>query len=136
MSRTFFFSHMGPWWDNIEARHSQMRDYTFMYYGGIFELRTHKLRLMSQLIQAVGPCRVKLAHLKNMEKSPERFVQDLSVQFGLEMDNKLNNLQPSKKEHKALCLLDEEWEEADRNIDWDTEAKFGSNRLDCHMCYQ
>lgn len=46
-------------------------DYT---YNNVFALRKHKLEMMKQIIDAV-PQNVKLVRLKEIERSPEKFIQ-------------------------------------------------------------
>jgi hypothetical protein len=43
-------------------------------YPNVFALRKHKLKIMKQIIEAV-PRNVKLVRLKEIERSPEKFIQ-------------------------------------------------------------
>lgn len=130
VSRASFFGDM-PWWENTEAR---FNDQDFVYPGGIFELRAHKLRLMLQLMDAVGPYRVKLAHLKYVELSAETFVRNTAKEFGLDLNMAREKLLPSNQLHETTCLTEQEWRVAEAKINWDLEGKFGFSSLDCHLC--
>ena len=100
-------------------------------YSNIFELRTHKLRLMKQLID-IFPHRSVIAHMDKVEGAPQRFVQDVVKQFNVTLANRVEK--QSNKLHQHVCLNEREWKLAQKSIDWDVEALFGFTRLDCHMC--
>ena len=135
VSKATFFGDM-PWWENPEARHESVTDDDFVYPNGIFELRAHKLRIMKQLIEAVGPHRVKLAPLHYIELSPGTWIRNVAKEYGLELNAEANDLKPSKKikSHETKCLTNEEWHVAQSKIDWDLEGRFGYTQLDCHTC--
>lgn len=62
--------------------------------------------------------------------------QNLLLEFGnmtLKQDYKPQ--QPSNRIHKERCLSKDEWEIAQREIDWQMESYFGYTFLDCHLCY-
>ena len=42
---------------------------------------------------------------------------------------------PSQRIHTEICLTDNEWKIAQREIDWSIENFFGYTFLDCHLCY-
>lgn len=130
LDRQSFFADM-PWWENEEAKFADEGGFV---YPSVFHLRAHKLKLMLQLIQAVGPHRVKLAHLKYVELSPETFVINMAKEFGLELKSRRAKLKPSDHIHESNCLTEEEWRTAEAKIDWDLEGKFGFTPLDCHTC--
>ncbi|KAL7550701.1 hypothetical protein ACHAWF_013925 [Thalassiosira exigua] len=131
LSREYFFSQM-PWWENPEAQSSSGN----FIYPGIFELRAHKLKLMKQVLEAVGPHRVKIVHLEQYELSPAQFVHNLALEFGLQVNpyKATTQLQPSENPHGTTCLTEQEWRAAESKIDWDLEAHFGFNPLDCSVC--
>ena len=52
MTREYFFSQL-PWWENAEARFSNNGE--FMYPGGVFQLRAHKLQIMKQVMDIFRP---------------------------------------------------------------------------------
>jgi hypothetical protein len=98
----------------------------------LFELRRHKLSVMSQLMNAVYPSRVVFAHLKSIEADSERFIQDIVKAVGLELSS--NQLQESASEHSLLSLLQEEYAIAQQEIDWEMESRFGFTPFDCRTC--
>ena len=127
MTRADFFRL--PWNDYVESK--QQGNFS---YRNIFDLRKNKLEMMRQVIHSVGPRNVKIAHLKNVEQVPERFIQDLKMEFGLHLREGYRPQRPSNKKHSTLCLTSQEWEIAQSEIDWELEGQFGFNSLDCHMC--
>lgn len=130
MSREAFFRM--PWSDFAESRVSS--NFT---HGNVFELRQRKLQIMQQVMGAAGAHRVRIAHLKNIEKDPEQFVEDLAARFHLEMNpgyQAQELLKPSEKKHTTLCLTLKEWQISVDEIDWELEGSFGFNYLDCHAC--
>lgn len=130
VSRKEFFTF--PWNDSIE--HSKHEDFT---YSDVFALRRRKLHYMTQ-IMSVAPNRVKIVHLKSMEKAPGLFIDDLATEFNLTISAKYlqNQMKQTTRLHGTTCLTNGEWEIAQKRIDWELEAIFGFNRLDCHVCSQ
>ena len=133
MTREYFFSQL-PWWENAEARFSNNGE--FMYPGGVFQLRAHKLQIMKQLMDIFGPQhRIKIVHLNHYELSPAQLVHNLGREFGLDINKNAEiELKPTQKPHNTNCLTEKEWLAAEAKIDWELEAHFGFTPLDCHMC--
>lgn len=119
-----------PWGDWAESE-SEPNNYT---YDNVFALRRHKLRIMWQLIQAVGPHRVKVLHLQSFEAVPGLLVQDLVKQFGLQVATDYKEPLQSDKLHSSLCLEDKEVEIAEQEVDWELESRFGFTRFHCQSC--
>lgn len=139
VSRIQFFAEM-PWVDNAEALYTRGE---FVYPDGVFDLRSRKLRIMSQLIDAVGPHRVKLVHLDRLELSPVMFMRSIAKEFGMELNDELlemgaqdniRQVTPRGSDHLTMCLNNEEWWVAQSKIDWELEARFSFGPLDCHTC--
>lgn len=103
-------------------------------YPNVFGLRQHKLNIMKQIIEAV-PRNVKFVHLKELERSPETFIQSLVKEFNLEIKDGYKPQPASKVAHPTVCLTPAEWDAAEKNIDWSLEAEFGFSPFDCRMCY-
>jgi hypothetical protein len=120
---------VAPWADYKES----MTTPTAFTYRNVFHLRSHKLALMQQLIRTV-PFQVHVAHLKQVERAPNGWIQHLVSQFGLTVNKKYVAPLPSKRPHSTLCLSREEFEIAQREIDWELEGLFGFSPLDCHIC--
>ena len=132
MTREYFFSQL-PWWDNKEERFSNNDE--FIYPGGVFQLRTHKLQIMKQVIDIYGPQHRVIVHLKHYELSPAQLVHNLGQEFGLDINkNAETELKLTLKPHNTICLTEKEWLAAKAKIDWELEAHFGFTSLDCHMC--
>lgn len=62
-------------------------------------------------------------------------LQDLVKEFDLSMKEDYQPPQPSKVTHKAACFTPDEWEAAQKIMDWELEGEFGFNPFDCRMCY-
>eukprot|EP00804_Cyclotella_cryptica_P026423 CCRYP_008091-RB/>CCRYP_008091-RB protein AED:0.18 eAED:0.18 QI:165/1/1/1/0.83/0.71/7/1818/557 len=93
-------------------------------YPNVFALRRHKLKIMKQIIEAV-PRNVKLVRLKEIERSPEKFIQDLSREFKLSIKEGYKPQTPSIVTHSTVCLTPMEWEAAEGEIDWELDGEFG-----------
>jgi len=103
-------------------------------YPNVFSLRQHKLGIMEQIME-VAPRNVKLVRLKELERSPELFIQSLVKEFGLEVKDGYKPQPQSVVSHPTTCLTPDEWDVAQMNIDWNTESTFGFSPFDCRMCY-
>eukprot|EP01082_Thalassiosira_pseudonana_P016306 g14658.t1 g14658 contig90:103973-104677(-) len=129
----FFQLEWGDWPESANFRNLSFvsKDYV---YPNVFHLRRHKLQLMKQIIDFV-PRNVKIVRLHELERSPEVFIQNLVLEFNLTLKEDYKTQPPSPKIHTQKCLSYEEWEIAQREIDWDVEGNFGYTSLDCHLCY-
>ena len=103
-------------------------------YPNVFSLRQHKLGIMEQIME-VAPRNVKLVRLKELERSPELFIQSLVKKFGLRVKDGYKPQPQSVVSHPTTCLTPDEWDVAQMNIDWNTESTFGFSPFDCRMCY-
>ncbi|KAL7490342.1 hypothetical protein ACHAW6_016164 [Cyclotella cf. meneghiniana] len=103
-------------------------------YPNVFALRKHKLKIMKQIIEAV-PRNVKLVRLKEIERSPEKFIQDLSREFKMSIKEGYKPQTPSIVTHSTVCMTSMEWEAAEEEIDWELDGEFGFSPFDCRMCY-
>ena len=103
-------------------------------YPNVFGLRRHKLGIMKQILE-VAPRNVKLVRLKELERSPELFIQSVVKEFNLTVKDGYKPQPQSVVAHPTTCLTKEEWNAAQRNIDWNVEAEFGFSPFDCRMCY-
>jgi hypothetical protein len=119
----FFEMEWNDWPEMVTQR------YNFSYHN-IFALRSHKLSLMLQLIQ-INPHNVYVAHLKQISQHPEAFLTDLAEYFDLQVSGAISKAARVKK---SICLRREEWIIAQKEINWDLEAFFGFNELDCRLC--
>merc|ERR1712194_556228 len=102
--------------------------------GNVFGLRRHKLALMKQIVNAV-PHNVKFVRLKELERSPEVFIQGLVKEFNITVKEGYKAQPPSKVAHSTVCLTSDEWDAAQRAVDWKLEAGFGFSPGDCRLCY-
>jgi hypothetical protein len=76
-------------------------------YPNIFGLRRHKFGMMKQIVEAV-PRNVRFVHLKELERSPEMFIQGLVREFGLTVRDGYEPQPPSKVAHttgKSRCVV-------------------------------
>lgn len=80
-------------------------------YNNVFALRKHKLEIMKQIIDVV-PQNVKLVRLKEIERSPEKFIQDVANEFKLLIKKGYKPQVPSIVTHSTTCLTPSEWEAA------------------------
>mmetsp|Transcript_47602 Transcript_47602/g.101156 ORF Transcript_47602/g.101156 Transcript_47602/m.101156 type:complete len:666 (-) Transcript_47602:73-2070(-) len=103
-------------------------------YPNIFGLRRHKLKIMKQIIETV-PRNVKFVRLKELERSPELFIQSLVKEFNLTLKEGYESQPPSKVAHQTVCLTPAEWDAAQKAVDWSIEAEFGFSPCDCRLCY-
>ena len=103
-------------------------------YPNVFGLRRHKLQIMRQVIETV-PRNVKFVRLKELERSPEGFIQSVVNEFNMPVKDGYIPQQPSKVAHPTVCLTPDEWVAAQNRIDWKLEAEFGFSPCDCRMCY-
>eukprot|EP00040_Diaphanoeca_grandis_P026749 m.150240 g.150240 ORF g.150240 m.150240 type:complete len:433 (+) comp30715_c2_seq5:233-1531(+) len=116
---------------NPEEYRTPTPDWSSATYSNIFKLRTFKLRLMLQIMEAV-PRNVKVVHLDHLELSTERFLYSINTEFNISRTgSKASIAHPHKRE---MCLTDDEWQVAQAGLDWDVESKFGFSRFDCHTC--
>lgn len=67
-------------------------------YQNVFELRRHKFGIMKQILEEV-PRNVKFVHLKELERSPEMFIQGLVREFDLTVRDGYEPQPPSKVAH-------------------------------------
>jgi len=67
-------------------------------YQNVFGLRRHKFGIMKQILEAV-PRNVKFVHLKELERSPEMFIQGLVREFDLTVRDGYEPQPPSKVAH-------------------------------------
>ncbi|KAL7440926.1 hypothetical protein ACHAXH_006950 [Discostella pseudostelligera] len=125
----------GDWPESSNFRNLSFVSKDFVYRN-VFELRRHKLQLMKQIVDMV-PRNIKIVRLHELELSPELFLQNLITEFNLSrlLRKNYRPQQPSAKQHREKCLSEQEWEIAQREIDWEMEANFGYTFLDCHRCY-
>jgi hypothetical protein len=103
-------------------------------YPSVFALRRHKLAIMKQIIETV-PRNVKFVRLKELERSPEMFIQSLVKEFNVTVKDGYAAQPPSPVNHPTVCFTPDEWDAAQNGIDWMMEAEFGFNPSDCRMCY-
>ena len=103
-------------------------------YPNVFGLRRHKLEIMKQIIETV-PRNVKFVRLKELERSPELFIQGLVKEFNVSVKEGYKSQPPSNFAHPTVCLTPDEWDAAQSAIDWKLEAEFGFSPCDCRMCY-
>ena len=103
-------------------------------YPNVFGLRRHKLEIMKQIIETV-PRNVKFVRLKELERSPEIFIQSVVKEFNLTVGEEYQAQPASKVAHPTVCLTPAEWDAAQNSIDWELEAEFGFSPFDCRMCY-
>jgi len=129
----FFEMEWGDWPESSNFRNLSFVSEDFVYRN-VFQLRRHKLLVMKQIIDAV-PRNVKIVRLHELERSPETFIQNLILEFGLKRKPDYHRQRPSKRIHTERCLSDREWNIAQREIDWQVESYFGFTFLDCHLCY-
>jgi len=101
-------------------------------YDNLFQLRTHKLRLMQQIRDALP--RVKLVHMRDVEAAPNRVMVELQEEYGLTTSPRYQGAIPVKKLHRQPCLSQEEHEVAKGSIDWAVEAQFGYFPDSCRVC--
>jgi len=129
VSREEFFTL--PWNDWKEKEYKQES----FSYSNVFALRRRKLHFMTQ-VMSVAPDRVKIVHFKSVEKAPRLFSDNLATEFNLTISAEYlkNQMEQTTHLHKSTCLTSGEWEIAQKHIDWELEATFGFNRLDCHKC--
>lgn len=67
-------------------------------YPNVFALRRHKFEIMKQIVEAV-PRNVKFVLLKELERSPEMFIQSLVREFNLTVRDDYKPQLPSKVAH-------------------------------------
>lgn len=67
-------------------------------YSNVFGLRRHKLAIMKQIMETV-PRNVKFVHLKELERSPEIFIQGVVREFNLTVKEGYKPQPPSKVSH-------------------------------------
>lgn len=67
-------------------------------YPNVFRLRRHKFEIMRQIFEAV-PRNVKFVQLKELERSPELFIQSLVSEFNLTVKDGYEPQSPSKVVH-------------------------------------
>jgi len=103
-------------------------------YPDVFALRRHKLKIMKQIIDTV-PRNVKFVRLKELERSPELFIQSLVAEFNVAVKEGYESQPPSKVAHPTVCLTPHEWDAVQNAVDWKLEAEFGFSPCDCRMCY-
>lgn len=101
-------------------------------YRNIWELRSHKQRIMQQL-RRFAP-RVKLAYIREWEAAPNRFVHELQQEFGLAIEPSHRPLPPSDILHYQPCFGLKDVQIMEQEIDWKLEAEFGFYPQDCHTC--
>lgn len=133
MSRKDFMQVNWTDWNEVKRLplDRNVEDYS---YHKIFALRTHKLRLMMQLIK-LHPHNIQVVHLNDVAKRSEVFIQELVDTFGLELYPRFNTSFPRRSQVKtSICLPEKEWAIAQKEIDWELEAFFGFSQLDCRMC--
>jgi hypothetical protein len=106
----------------------------YSYPSGVFGLRKHKLEIMKQIVDIV-PRNVKFVNLKEMERSPELFIQSLVHEFHLRVKEGYVSQPPSRVTHSTTCFTPPEWDVAQASIDWKMEAEFGYSPFECRMCY-
>eukprot|EP00040_Diaphanoeca_grandis_P026748 m.150236 g.150236 ORF g.150236 m.150236 type:complete len:348 (+) comp30715_c2_seq4:176-1219(+) len=106
-------------------------DWSTATYSNIFELRTFKLRLMLQIMEAV-PHNFKVVHLDQLELSTDRFLRSIHVEFNVTREGTASAR--ARPHLRVLCLSDEERQVAHAHLDWDVESKFGFTPSDCHTC--
>lgn len=87
-------------------------------YDNVFALRKHKLEIMKQVIAVTR--NVKVVRLKEIERSPEKFIQDVSSEFSLPVREGYKPQIPSVVTHSTTCLTSEEWEAAQAGIGTNT----------------
>lgn len=167
MSNYEFFQM--PWNDWIEKRslkNQQQNEQEEIeavgyHYDNVFALRSFKLQLMQQVLNALSPRnRVMIISLRDFEANPHRVISEMSRRFGLTIassyySNDWAILQrgeysssaasaatwgsplhpPSKEQHHALCLTPSESALAHATIDWDLEQQFGFlPSMECQAC--
>ncbi|KAL7524519.1 hypothetical protein ACHAWF_001375 [Thalassiosira exigua] len=129
----FFDMEWGDWPESTNFRNLSFVGKDFVYEN-LFHLRRHKLLLMRQIIDTV-PRNVKIVRLHELERSPATFIKNLVQEFKLKVKQDYKPRQRSHKIHTEMCLAQEEWDVAQRQIDWAVENSFGYSFLDCHLCY-
>lgn len=67
-------------------------------YPNVFALRRHKFEIMKQIVETV-PRNVKFVLLKELERSPEMFIQSLVREFNLTVRDDYKPQPPSKVAH-------------------------------------
>jgi len=132
--RDFFEMEFGDWPESTNFRNLSFVTEDNFIYSNVFQLRRHKLMLMKQIIDAV-PRNVKIIRLHELERSPETFVKNLILEFNVTRKEDSETQDQSDKMHIEKCLASDEWEIAQREIDWRIESHFGYTFLDCHLCY-
>jgi len=130
----FFQMEWGDWPESTNFRNLSFVTEDNFIYRNLFQLRRHKLMLMKQIIDAV-PRNVKIVRLHELERSPETFIKNLILEFNVTLKENHVPQRPSNKIHVEKCLTYDEWEIAQREIDWRIESHFGYTFLDCHLCY-
>jgi len=129
-----------PFWREAEgggkkkARVSMSKVSANYTYPNVFGLRRHKLGIMKQIIET-APRNVKFVHLKQLERSPEVFIQSVIREFKMTVKDGYRPQPASKLAHTTTCLTPAEWDASQKNIDWNLEAEFGFSPFDCRMCY-
>lgn len=138
-----------PWVDAAESRLAP-EDPTQFTYPNVLALRRHKLRIMHQIIDSVvsSERQIVLAHLQQVERNPEGFVQEIATTRNLSVNADYKPQRPSKKQsHPIQCWTQEELKilggqgsddtsskNHNRFIDWDLEAQFGFHPSGCELC--
>ena len=125
-----------PWKDGAELRATNWT--TDGNFDNVFALRAHKLRLMQQIRQYLTATRteprIQVVHLRDLEASPSRVIQEVAAWHGIPI------LTTGAKQQKSIlhlspCLSNEENQIAQQAIDWELEAMFGYYPYDCHVCH-
>jgi hypothetical protein len=116
-----------PWGDWKEAAATKT-NYT---YQNIFHLRNHKLRLMQQVMSAVGRRKVKIVNFEMLGSNPEQFVLHFADKFHMQLPPYYKPQRWGPRKHIPVCLDKDELQIFEQEIDWELEAQFGFNRIDC-----
>lgn len=121
--RDFWEMEWGDWPESSNFRNLSFVSDDFVY-DNVFALRRHKLQLMKQVMETV-PRNVKIVRLHELERSPETFIQNLILEFQLTLKEGYQAQLPSPRIHTEKCFKREDWEIAQREIDWRLEGEFG-----------
>lgn len=130
-----------PWIDWQEPENDKVSDHLIpnntvnqgSEYTDIFSMRSTKLSIVKQIMEA-NPRHVKVIQFTEFERNPNALLKDLEKEYLFQRTDSSVVYPSSTNPHEITCTDFDEWEVAQKKIDWKLEGYFGYTKFDCHLC--
>ncbi|KAL7448887.1 hypothetical protein ACHAWC_001005, partial [Mediolabrus comicus] len=131
-----------PWIDWQEPENDEVTDHFIpnntidqggSEYTDIFSMRSTKLSTMKQIMEA-NPRHVKVIQFTEFERNPNALLKDLEKEYLFQRTDSSVVYPASTHPHEITCTDFDEWDVAQKKLDWKLEGYFGYTKFDCHLC--